>query len=76
MSDKDEPNTGTEAETPEADQATDEPSTWENVVVGEVKEALGRIFHNEELAESGKEQVETAHEVREEYREEHEHHKD
>jgi uncharacterized protein YjbJ (UPF0337 family) len=68
MTDKD-ANNVTE---PEADEVTESPATWENVVVGEVKEALGHILRNEDLVEEGKEQVETAHEVREEYREEHE----
>jgi uncharacterized protein YjbJ (UPF0337 family) len=54
---------------PDGDEVTDSPATWENVVVGEVKETVGRILHNKELAEEGREQVEAAHEVREEYEE-------
>lgn len=49
------------------------PATWENVVVGEAKEAVGHLLHNKDLATEGEEQVEVAHEVREEYREEHHH---
>ena len=47
------------------------PSTWENVVMGEVKEIIGHAVGNHELAEQGEEQVEIAHEVREEFDEEH-----
>ena len=47
------------------------PATWENVVAGEAKELIGRAVGNEELVEQGEEQVEIAHEVREEFREEH-----
>lgn len=47
------------------------PATWENVAVGKAKEVLGRAIGDKELAEEGDEQDEIAHEVREEYREEH-----
>ena len=47
------------------------PATWENVLVGEAKEIIGHAVGNDELAEQGEEQVEIAHEVREEFREEH-----
>jgi uncharacterized protein YjbJ (UPF0337 family) len=53
------------------DDQTDSPATWENVVVGKAKEVVGRAIGDEELAEEGDEQVEIAHEVREEVREEH-----
>jgi uncharacterized protein YjbJ (UPF0337 family) len=53
------------------DEETDSPATWENVVVGKAKEVVGRAIGDEELAEEGDEQVEIAHEVREEVREEH-----
>jgi uncharacterized protein YjbJ (UPF0337 family) len=53
------------------DDETDSPATWENVVVGKAKEVVGRAIGDEELAEEGDEQVEIAHEVREEVREEH-----
>ncbi len=53
------------AEVPES------PATWENVVVGEAKEVAGRALHNDELTEAGGEQKEIAHEMREEYDEEH-----
>jgi uncharacterized protein YjbJ (UPF0337 family) len=45
----------------------DRPATWENEIVGEAKELLGRAIGDKELAEQGEEQVEIAHEVREEY---------
>lgn len=47
------------------------PATWENVVVGKAKEALGRVVGDDELTEEGQEQEDIAHEVREEYQEEH-----
>jgi uncharacterized protein YjbJ (UPF0337 family) len=46
------------------------PATWENVVVGKAKEALGHALGDKDLVEEGEEQDEIAHEVREEYREE------
>lgn len=49
------------------------PATWENKVVGKAKEVIGRALGDKELVEEGSEQDEIAHEVREEYREEHEH---
>ena len=57
--------TDPEAEVPES------PATWENVVVGELKEVVGKALRNETLAEEGEEQKEIAHEVREEYEDEH-----
>lgn len=57
--------TSTPPEVPES------PATWENVVVGELKEAVGHALHNDELAEEGEEQKEIAHEVREEWQNEH-----
>lgn len=51
----------------------DPPATWENVVVGKAKEVLGHVLHDKELIEDGEEQEEAAHELREEYREEHGH---
>jgi len=57
--------TSSESEVPES------PATWENVVVGKAKEALGRVIGDEELADEGAEQADEAREVREEYREEH-----
>lgn len=47
------------------------PATWENRVVGKVKEAFGNAIGDEELAEEGEQQDEIAHEVRDEYRREH-----
>jgi uncharacterized protein YjbJ (UPF0337 family) len=52
------------------DEPTESPATWENVVVGKAKEFLGHHLHDDELAEEGEEQVEIAHEVREESDEE------
>lgn len=52
-------------------EVPESPATWENVVVGKAKEALGRVTGDEALAEEGEEQEQIAHEVREEYREEH-----
>lgn len=49
------------------DEADEAPATWENVVVGEAKELAGRALHNRELTEEGEDQLEVAHEVREEY---------
>jgi uncharacterized protein YjbJ (UPF0337 family) len=47
------------------------PATWENEVVGEAKKLTGHVIGDKELAEEGEEQLEIAHEVREEYREKH-----
>jgi uncharacterized protein YjbJ (UPF0337 family) len=47
------------------------PATWENVVVGRAKEALGHVLRDDELVEQGEEQDVIAHEVREEYEGEH-----
>ena len=57
------------------EEPVERPATWENEVVGEVKELLGRAVGNKELAEEGEEQVEIAREVREEYRENRSHEK-
>lgn len=58
------------------DEEPDErPATWENAVVGEAKELAGRAIGNEELADEGEEQEEIAHEVREEYKQKHQHEK-
>jgi uncharacterized protein YjbJ (UPF0337 family) len=54
--------------TPEVPES---PATWENVVVGEVKELAGRALHNHKLTDEGEDEKEIAHEVREEYDEEH-----
>lgn len=56
--------TSSEPEVPES------PATWENVVVGEAKEAVGHVLRDKDLAEEGDEQKEIAHDVREEYDEE------
>ena len=52
-------------------EPTESPATWENVVVGKAKEVVGRIVGDHELAEEGEEQEEIAHEVRDEYEDEH-----
>ncbi len=60
------------------DQTDDEldvpesPATWENVVVGKAKEALGHLTGDQDLVAEGEEQEHIAHEVREEFRTEHE----
>ena len=48
---------------------TDAPATWENVVRGEAEELLGEVTGDEARVAEGKEEVEIAHEVREEWRE-------
>lgn len=53
------------------EEVPESPATWENVVVGEAKEVAGRALHIGALTEEGEEQKEIAHEVREEYEEEH-----
>ncbi|PZS27430.1 MAG: hypothetical protein DLM58_18855 [Pseudonocardiales bacterium] len=53
------------------DEVPESPATWENVVVGEAKEVAGRALHDDELTEQGEEQKQIAHQVREEYDEEH-----
>lgn len=55
------------------DEVPESPATWENVVVGEAKKVVGRLVRDDELVGEGKEQVDVAHEVREEFREEREH---
>lgn len=47
------------------------PATWENVAVGKGKQVAGRVLRDEELIEEGEDQAEVAHEVREEFTEEH-----
>jgi len=57
----------TESEEP----VPESPATWENVVAGEVKKVVGEVVRDKKLIEEGEEQIEIAHEVREEFREEH-----
>jgi uncharacterized protein YjbJ (UPF0337 family) len=52
------------------EEPIERPATWENIVVGEVKEVVGRLTGDKAIAEEGEKQVEIAHEVREEFREE------
>jgi uncharacterized protein YjbJ (UPF0337 family) len=56
---------------PEDESVPESPATWENVVVGRAEELLGKAVGDGELEEEGKERAEIAHEVREEYDEEH-----
>jgi uncharacterized protein YjbJ (UPF0337 family) len=58
---------GTESD----DTPTEAPATWENVVVGKAKHLLGSAVGDDELAEEGEAQEEVAHEVHEEYEQEH-----
>lgn len=53
------------------DEVSESPATWENVVVGKIKEVVGHAAGDEELVQAGEDQEEIAHEVREEYDEEH-----
>ncbi len=53
------------------DEVPEAPATWENVVVGKVKEVAGHAIGDEDLVQAGEDQEEIAHEVREEYEEEH-----
>jgi uncharacterized protein YjbJ (UPF0337 family) len=55
------------------DEVPESPATWENVVVGEAKKVLGHLVGDDKLVEEGDDQVEVAHESREEFREEHGH---
>lgn len=54
------------------DEPTESPATWENIIIGELKEVIGKAVHDKKFVEEGEEQVEIAHHVREEYREEQE----
>lgn len=54
------------------DEPSEAPATWENVVVGDVKEMIGKVLGDHELAEEGEEQADIAHDVREEYEQERE----
>ncbi|MCW2596262.1 MAG: hypothetical protein QOJ78_1352 [Pseudonocardiales bacterium] len=53
------------------DEPTDPPATWENVVVGKAKQVVGHAIGDHEMTEEGEEQEEIAHEVHEEFSEEH-----
>ena len=48
---------------------TDAPATWESIVHGEAEELLGELTGDKARIAEGKEEVEIAHEVREEWRE-------
>jgi uncharacterized protein YjbJ (UPF0337 family) len=47
------------------------PATWENELVGEAKKLVGQALGADDLAEQGEGQIEVAHEVHEEYEEQH-----
>lgn len=53
------------------DEPIDSPATWENVAVGKSKEFVGHVIGDDAMIEEGEDQEEIAHEVREEYRDEH-----
>jgi uncharacterized protein YjbJ (UPF0337 family) len=53
------------------EEPTGSPATWENVVVGKAKEVIGHALRDEELTEEGEEQEEAAHEVRDEFNDDH-----
>lgn len=59
--------TASPPEVPDRPEVPESPSTWENVVVGELKATLGHVLRDDALVEEGDEQKEIAHEVREEY---------
>lgn len=46
------------------------PATWENVLVGEMKEAVGHITDNHDLAEDGEAQKNVAYELRKKWTDE------
>jgi uncharacterized protein YjbJ (UPF0337 family) len=46
------------------------PATWENVLVGEVKEVVGLALNNDELAEDGEAQKDVAYELRKKWTDE------
>jgi uncharacterized protein YjbJ (UPF0337 family) len=49
------------------DVPNEAPATWENVVVGKAKEAIGRVAGDPELTQEGEDQVAVAHQVREDF---------
>jgi uncharacterized protein YjbJ (UPF0337 family) len=53
-------------------EQAEKPATWENIVVGKAKEAVGRVIGDEELVTEGEDQEEVAHEVRSEFESHHE----
>ena len=54
----------------EIEPPDESPATWENLVVGKVKEVVGRITGDDSLTHEGQDQEQTAHEVRHEYEDE------
>jgi uncharacterized protein YjbJ (UPF0337 family) len=53
-------------------EMTDAPATWENIVAGEAEKLLGEVTGDKALVAEGEEEIEVAHEVREEWREQQE----
>jgi uncharacterized protein YjbJ (UPF0337 family) len=53
-------------------EMTDAPATWENIVDGEEKKIIGKLTGNDKLEAEGEEEIEIAHEVREEWDEQQE----
>jgi uncharacterized protein YjbJ (UPF0337 family) len=51
-------------------EVPESPATWENVLVGEMKEAVGFALNNNELAEDGEAQKDVAYELRKKWAEE------
>jgi uncharacterized protein YjbJ (UPF0337 family) len=54
-------------------EMTDAPATWENIVEGEAEKLVGELTGDKARIAEGEEQIEIAHEVREEWREQKEH---
>jgi uncharacterized protein YjbJ (UPF0337 family) len=52
---------------PDIEPPDESPATWENVVVGKVKEVVGRITGDDSLSHEGHDQEDAAHEVRHEF---------
>ena len=51
------------------DEQIERPATWENVVVGKAKEALGHLVSDPDLVAEGEEQEDAAREVHDEFTE-------
>ena len=68
--DRSAPHTSPMSDLPEVD-VPESPATWENVVVGEATELVGRVLHDRKLIDEGDEQKDIAREVREKYETEH-----
>ena len=53
--------------TPEVPES---PATWENVLVGEMKEAVGHTLNDRELADAGEAQKNIAYDLRKKWTDE------